>query len=338
MRRGARNVPSDEMVLQSVNDIFVDNFFTMGIGGYVSWPNRRQLIVSFGYNPTITSKTFVELRKYRIASAFDPYAFSEGIFLPDPIPQSRKPATTAVIDAPRRLSYCTDFTVDGLVSSGGVGRDLTYVWDVAVHDANGMSVNEPWVRRLQSNVSHHSKPTIRVTSPDSRGDFTSCFAGSNEDCNFKPGYTYIWRLITYSWLFDGELAECGGQGDDSDEWSLVQAYEDPSSFVDCPATSFKSFPSYTECYKNDTDAVRRCQPWDTAQTEILDYPFPDLQILGPSTIIIQPMTSLHLQGSLNLESLFTCDFNNPNAQDGATKDGILGEGAAGELLGRFQNS
>eukprot|EP00961_Rhodomonas_salina_P302396 3940833-Rhodomonas_salina.2 len=95
--------------------------------------HHRQLIVSFGYNPTITSKTFVELRKFRIASAFDPYAFSEGIFLPDPIPNSRKPTTTAVIDAPRRISFCSPFTIDGLVSSGtvfsicyAVPRDVRY--------------------------------------------------------------------------------------------------------------------------------------------------------------------------------------------------------------------
>lgn len=100
--RGSFELKDDEVAYQSSDDLLLDPFKKFGIGAIAYWPSPKTVIISFGKNATVTSKTFPEWRPYVIADRLDKFAFigPGETFRIDEIAPENKPATTAVADAP----------------------------------------------------------------------------------------------------------------------------------------------------------------------------------------------------------------------------------------------
>jgi hypothetical protein len=315
------------VIYQAAADIFVDPSLTLGIGALVTWLNPQQLIVNFGANATCTSSTFLQIQPFKIASSFDSHAFVSGQFLPDVIEDRAKPPTTAVISVPESISYCLDWTINGLASKGGGGRQLGYAWDVQVFDFLGSTVDKEWTRTLRNKILRISTPQIHVrnnaTWNTASSELKTCSvckpgvicpddskARMNADaccqCDMFPGYAYSWRLVTYSWLW-AQTASCGTQPVPATLWS------NPEAFRLCPATSLNS-GKQMGCDVPGVVSSKSTCPWAWSKMFIDNTTSPTLDIQTPSILSV-------LSGqAVTLIAKFTPNICAPNLIGGSSTD------------------
>ena len=308
-RGSSSGVDTNTVIYQTAAEIFIDPSETLGVGALVTWLNPQQMIVSFGENPTCTSSTFLQIQPFKIASSVNHHAYVSGQFLPDVIPDSQKPPTTAVISVPEKVSYCLDWTISGLGSNGGGGRPLGYAWDVQVFNRSDGIVDKEWTRTLRSKIRRISLPEINVrhnaTWNISSVELSTCkvcragvvcpddlkarLGGAVDaccQCDLFPGYRYSWRLVTYSWLW-GPSGACGIKPVPDSLWS------DPENLTTCPATSFGSGKQNGCDVPNAVPTGRSC-PWSWVKMYVDNTTAPSLAIQSPSFLSVQPGHQLTL--------------------------------------------
>ena len=315
--RGSRGTPSDQPVYQTTVELFTNPSSTFGVGAYVTWPSRLKMIISFGQNPTVTWNTFIQLRPFTIASYLDPYAFADGVFLAKPVPEDLKPPTTAVITAPLRMSFCSNWTLSGIQSKGGGGRAMGYGWHVEVKKIDlttGNLVGCPacgsgtcdcldWVQSLNNRLAQIQVARINIVYSDtiaSTGSTLTACVSTTKTCDLQPDYSYTWKLVTWSWLWSLS-SKCGPSPIPSDFWTA------PEQYVYCPAMSMTT-SDLTGCNDNDVNTV--CAPWASASTRMYLSPAPEVQILGPSILTLTDLLSpLVLKLRLLYDSVLACNGN-----------------------------
>ena len=304
------NVDPNSIVYQTTDEIFLDPLRTLGTGGLVTWLNPQQLIVSFGENPTCTSSTFLQIQPFTIASASDHHAFVSGQFLPDVIPDNQIPATTAVITVPENVSYCSDWSVSGSASAGGGGRPLGFGWDVRVLDTESRDVNTEWATTLRTKIRSISRSELIVhynatwnisgselsvcppcvqgfTCPDTisgRKEYPCC------RCDLLPGYSYVWRLVTYNWLWS-PTSGCGSVPVPEKLWTS------PEMFRLCPAMSMNTGTEGV-CDALNVSAANKACPWTWAKIFIDNTISPTLSIQGPNFMSINSGQNVALTAKL----------------------------------------
>eukprot|EP00960_Hanusia_phi_P075046 768366-Hanusia_phi.AAC.8 len=316
--RGSRGTPSDQPVYQTTSQLFNNPPSTFGIGAFVTWPSRLKMLISFGQNPTVTWNTFLELKPFTIASYLDPYAFASGVFLAKPVPEDLKPPTTAVITAPLRVSFCNNWTISGIQSKGGGGRPMGFGWHVDVKKidlktGNLVGCSEcssggceclPWVQALNARLAQINAARINIVfseSVASTGTTLTACVSPTKTCDLQPDYSYTWKLVTWSWLWSSTSSKCGSTPIPNDLWSS------PEKYVYCPAMSMTT-SDLTGCNDNNVNTV--CAPWASSTTRVYLSPAPELQILGPSMLILNDLlTPLILQLRLLYDSVLACDGN-----------------------------
>ena len=140
--RGRSTAVTVDSIYQSSDDLLLDPLHKFGKGAFATWPSRKQVIISFGKDSTLTSKSFPEWRPFVVSDYFDSFAFI-GVgetFTIDTVMPEDKPATTVRVSAPAFVSFCSDWRINAQDSQGGGGRPLSFGWFVTVRPESADSI------------------------------------------------------------------------------------------------------------------------------------------------------------------------------------------------------
>ena len=347
--RGQSGSVTDETLYQSADDILLDPKQAFGVGAFATWPSRKFVIVSFGRDATITSQSYPQWRPFVISDYFDQYALiGDGeTFTIDPIAPEDKPATFAVLSAPKSVSYCSDWQLSAQDSQGGGGRPLSFGWFVTVrpmletHDYadlddyvacdtnNGTEAQCPaWVSRLQDTLSRlpATQPFIKFVSKaqsfSQKGSCNveaTCAQGLHVcfDGTDGTGGTDVECDIKPGYLYTWRAVSYSWLWSPGVQTS-VRTFTCGSSPV--PRDLWINPREYITCpamsLKNSDPTCYEllqnapsCEPWASFTTKVSPKPMLELEILGPSEMKLpSPKLNLVLRGRVNTQSLLVCEF------------------------------